>query len=125
MTGIGLNMTQYNLAQAKQPHNDFLRSLVETGAIGFLAYVSWLLAMIRQGVLAVRNTATSSLEGGVAAGFLGCAVAFAGMSAGANIMSNVVSVWYLVAFAAAAGYVARRAGKDPTSTPTDIRVTHA
>ncbi len=33
--------------------------------------------------------------------------------AAANVMSNVVSLWYLVAFAAAASYVARTSHRSP------------
>ncbi len=120
VTGIGLNMTQYNLEAAKQPHNDFIRAIVETGAVGFAAYLGWITALLRQGWLAIKATPRDTLEGGVAAGFLGCAVAFVGESLGANIMSNVVSVWYLVAFAAAAGYVTRTGRLSGSPAPAGV-----
>jgi hypothetical protein len=49
-----------------------------------------------------------SLDRGVAVGFLGCAVAFIAVSLAANVLSNVVLLWYLFAFAAAASFVARQ-----------------
>ena len=33
--GIGINMTQYNTDESKQPHNDFLRADVETCVLAF------------------------------------------------------------------------------------------
>ena len=53
------------------------------------------------------TSAEEHLESGVAAGALGCAVCFVLDSMAANVMSNVVSLWYLIAFAAAATYVSR------------------
>ncbi len=102
ITGIGLDMTQYNTDAAKQPHNDFLRAYVEAGIVGFVAYV-WLLAsLVRTGWSAVRLSAPKTLDRGIAAGALGCSVAFVAASMFANIISNVVSLWYLATFAAAA-----------------------
>ena len=108
VTGIGLNMTQYNTDAAKQPHNDFIRAYVEMGLIGFGAYLALLIAMVGLGRRAVRASRPGTLDRGMAAGFLGCAVAFVAVSASANVTSNVVSLWYLFAFAAAASAVVRR-----------------
>jgi putative inorganic carbon (hco3(-)) transporter len=108
VTGIGLNMTQYNTEAAKQPHNDFIRAYVEMGLIGFGAYLAVLIALIGLGRRAVRASTPRTLERGVAVGFLGCAVAFVAVSLAANIASNVVSLWYLFTFAAAAAAVVRR-----------------
>jgi hypothetical protein len=49
----------------------------------------------------------------VAAGALGVAVCFLVASLGSNMMSNVVSLWYLIAFSAAGAYVARTSAPDP------------
>jgi O-antigen ligase len=107
VTGIGLNMTQYNTDDAKQPHNDFIRAYVETGVLGLLAYVSMLVALVRTGTRALRRAPPRSFDHAIAAGFLGCALAYVVQSMGANVMSNVVCVWYLIAFAAAASFVSR------------------
>lgn len=107
LTGIGLDSTQYETDSAKQPHNDFIRAYVETGLVGLIFYVSMLVALVGNARRAVQRAPRGTLESGVAAGALGCAVCFVLGSMAANVMSNVVSLWYLIAFAAAATYVSR------------------
>jgi O-antigen ligase len=108
VTGIGPNMTQRETDEAKKPHNDFLRAYVETGVLGLLAYVAMMLLSLHTGRLALRRAPPGSLERGIAVGFLGCAVAFIAVSAASNVISNVVTLWYLFAFAAAASSIAAR-----------------
>jgi len=100
ITGIGLNQTKYSTDKAKQPHNDFIRAYVETGLVGFFAYAWLLVALVILGRRAVKRTRSGTFERGVAAGFLGCAVAFIAVSVVANVISNVVNLWYFIAFAA-------------------------
>ena len=107
VTGIGLASTQYETDAAKQPHNDFIRAYVETGLVGLVFYVCMLVALVGNARRAVQRAPRDTLESGVAAGALACAVCFVLGSMAANVMSNVVSLWYLIAFAAAAGYVSR------------------
>ena len=107
VTGIGLDSTQYQTDAAKQPHNDFIRAYVETGLVGLAFYTCMLVALVGNARRAVQRAPRNTLEGGVAAGALGCAVCFVLDSMAANVMSNVVSLWYLIAFAAAATYVSR------------------
>lgn len=108
VTGIGLNGTQYETDEAKQPHNDFLRAYVETGLIGLGAYLAALAGMVGLGVRAVRRTVPGTFDRGAATGFLATAVAFVAVSAVANVISNVVVLWYLFAYAAAASAIARQ-----------------
>ena len=108
VTGIGLSSTQLSTDEAKQPHNDFIRAYVETGLLGLGAYLAVLIALIGLGGRAVRASPPGSFDRGVAAGFLGCAVAFVAVSIAANVLSSVVLLWYLFAFAAAAAFVARQ-----------------
>lgn len=115
ITGIGLNVTQYKLDAAKQPHNDFLRAYVETGLLGFVTFVAAMWGMIRMGRQAVRRAAPNSLERGIAVGYLGAAVAYVLESAGDNVMSNVVCLVYVIAFAAAASFIARQPERAPSS----------
>lgn len=107
VTGIGPNMTQRETDEAKKPHNDFLRAYVETGVLGLLAYLAMLLLCLHTAALALRRAPPGTLARGIAVGFAGCAVAFVAVSAASNVISNVVTLWYFVAFAAAAGAVAR------------------
>ncbi|HET7389129.1 MAG TPA: O-antigen ligase family protein [Nocardioidaceae bacterium] len=108
VTGIGLNMTATMTEQNKQPHNDFLRAYVEEGVVGELAFLAVLAAMVALGVRATRASPRGSLDRGVGAGFLACAVAIVASSAADNVFTNVAVQWYLVAFAAAASSVVRR-----------------
>jgi putative inorganic carbon (HCO3(-)) transporter len=108
ITGIGLGVTSEATESQRAPHNDFLRAYVETGIIGFVAYLSMLVSLIALGRRAVRVAPLHSLDRGVAVGFKGCTVAFVAVSLVANVMSNVVILWYFFAFAAAASSVVRR-----------------
>jgi putative inorganic carbon (hco3(-)) transporter len=108
VTGIGPNMTQRETDEAKKPHNDFLRAYVETGVLGLLAYLGMILLCLHTAALAVRRAPPGTLDRGIAVGFAGCAVAFVAVSAASNVISNVVTLWYFVAFAAMAGLVAAR-----------------
>jgi O-antigen ligase len=119
VTGIGLNETQYQTDAAKQPHNDFLRAYVETGLLGLGAYVIALWAMVALGRRAVRRTVAGTFERGAAAGFLGTAVAFVAVSAVANVISNVVVLWYLFAYAAVASALIRAAETAPPAPPPE------
>jgi putative inorganic carbon (HCO3(-)) transporter len=107
VTGIGLNMTQYNTKAAKQPHSDVVRAFVEMGLLGLAAYVTLLVLFITTGVKAVRASVAGTFDRGVAVGYLGCAAAVVTASLTANIMSNVVTLWYFMTFAAAASVVGR------------------
>ncbi len=110
VTGIGLNVTQYQTDAAKQPHNDFIRAYVETGFVGLFAYITMLTALVGNARRALFRARPRTLEHAVAAGALGAAAAYVLESMAANVMSNVVSLWYLFAFAACAAYAARSAG---------------
>jgi O-antigen ligase len=108
--GIGLATTEEITEDEKQPHNDFVRTFVEMGFVGFVAYVALLLALLRLGWTAATKPPVGSLERSVGIGFLGCAVAFVAVSLVANLISNVVTLWYFLAFAAAASAVVLRGG---------------
>jgi putative inorganic carbon (hco3(-)) transporter len=109
ITGIGLNMSSLATSQQKEPHNDFLRSYVETGIVGTLAYLALLISMgvvARQAMKFTRRRPLS-YERSVAVGFAGCVMAFVLLSIVSNVITQVVVLWYYVAFAAAAYAVTR------------------
>ena len=106
-TGIGLKMVQLNTDEQKAPHNDFVRAYVETGILGFLAYLWLLVALVRTAWAAVVRT-RAGFDRGVAVGFAACVAAFLTMSLVSNIVSQVVLLWYFFAFAASAIAVSRR-----------------
>jgi putative inorganic carbon (HCO3(-)) transporter len=117
ITGIGLKNTPIATEEAKEPHNDFLRAYVETGLVGLAAYLGLIAALIRTARRALRH-ARPGLDRGVAVGFTGCVVAFVLVSVVANVMSQVVFLWYFFALAAAAEAVARR-GEAVEPPPSD------
>lgn len=110
--GIGPKMTQYVTDQAKVPHNDFLRAYVETGLVGLCAYMAVAAALLHTARSALARAARG-FERGVAVGFVGCVTSFLVFSVAENLMSQVVVLWYFVAFAAAAISVTR------SSTPSE------
>ncbi|GAA1882383.1 O-antigen ligase family protein [Lapillicoccus jejuensis] len=114
VTGIGLNGTQYETDVEKQPHNDVIRAYVETGAFGLLAYLSMLLALVGVGRRAMGRAARGTLEHAVGAGSMAVSVTFVLGSLAANVMSNVVTLFSVVAFAACASYVSRSQGASIT-----------
>ncbi|MBJ7596259.1 MAG: O-antigen ligase family protein [Candidatus Dormibacteraeota bacterium] len=104
ITGIGLKMSSFATNQQKEPHNDFLRAYVETGVVGTVAYFALLISMVVVARHALRFTKRrpSSYERSIAVGFAGCVIAFVLISIVSNVISEVIVLWYYVAFAAAA-----------------------
>ena len=107
VTGIGLKMVQLNTQEQKAPHNDFVRAYIETGILGLLAYLWLLVAMVRTAWAAVVR-ARPGLERGAAVGFAACVAAYWAMSLTSNVVSQVVLLWYFLAFAASAIAVSPR-----------------
>lgn len=122
LTGIGLKVIQLKTTDGKNAHDDFLRSFVEMGLFGLLAYVALLVALAWTARQALRATQTG-LERGVAVGFAGTCTAFLVLSTVSNIVSQTVLLWYFFAFAAAAMTVAARGREHrPESAPVAAQV---
>jgi O-antigen ligase len=104
VTGIGLKMSSFATDQAKEPHNDFLRAYVETGVVGTVAYLALLVSMMLVARHSMSHTKPRprSYERSIAVGFAGCVVAFVLISIVSNVITEVIVLWYYVAFAAAA-----------------------
>ena len=131
ITGIGLNMSSYETSQQKEPHNDFLRAYVETGVIGTIAYLALLLSMVLVARDSMRFTKRRAwtYERSIAVGFAACVTAFLVISLVSNVITEVIVLWYYVAFAAAAYAVTRyRENADllglppPVEEPQPVRV---
>jgi O-antigen ligase len=101
VTGIGLKMSSYGTTIAKEPHNDFLRAYVETGVIGIIAYLLLLVSMVVVARQALKE-AGPGFDRSIALGFTGCVSAFVLISIVSNVITEVIVLWYYVAFAAAA-----------------------
>ena len=131
ITGIGLNMSSYETSQQKEPHNDFLRAYVETGVIGTIAYLALLLSMVLVARDSMRFTKRRAwtYERSIAVGFAACVISFLVISLVSNVITEVIVLWYYVAFAAAAYAVTRyRENADllglppPVEEPQPVRV---
>jgi O-antigen ligase len=99
--GAGLRTVQASTDVSKEPHNDFIRVYVETGLIGLSAYLWFLVSLARNARRSIRRT-RSPLEHSVAVGFAGCLAAFLLLSLVSNVISQLVILWYFLAFAVAA-----------------------
>ena len=109
VTGIGLGMSSLETVQAKEPHNDPLRAYVETGIVGLLAYLALLVSMgvVARDSMRFTKRRPGSYERAIAVGFASCVLAFVILSLVSNVITQVVVLWYYVAFAAAAYAVTR------------------
>lgn len=87
-------------------HNDFLRSYVELGLLGLLAYLGLAITLITTARRSLLE-APPGLGRGVAVGFAGCVATFVVVSSIGNVISQVVVTWYFFAFAAVAVSVTR------------------
>ena len=106
ITGVGLTGTQYLTSEEKQPHNDIIRAYVETGVIGLMTYLLVLVALVMTVRAALRQAQRATLDHAVAAGAAAVVLAFIASSMFANVMSNVVCLWDVIAFVAAANFIA-------------------
>ena len=106
VTGIGPDVVARRLLNGQPPHNDFLRAFVEMGVVGLVAFVVLLAALI--GVAARANRrAQGARARTVALAFVGVITAFVVSSIAANLLGQVVILWYVFALAGAAAWVAR------------------
>ena len=118
VSGIGLKMVQERSEGEKNVHNDFIRVAVETGIVGLAAFV-WLLVRLT-GVANRALQRTRDGDGvarGVAVAFAGGLVVLLVSSASANVITQVVLLWYFVALAAVATRVGDREALAAASTP--------
>jgi putative inorganic carbon (HCO3(-)) transporter len=99
--GIGFKEVEKTLSGAKAPHNDPIRIFVETGIVGFAAYV-WLLFTLGSQARSTLRRAPPGLSRGLAVAF---AASFAGLlllSVAANVITQLVILWYFVTIVALA-----------------------
>jgi putative inorganic carbon (HCO3(-)) transporter len=111
LLGNGLRSVRETTDVEKEPHNDFIRVFVETGAIGLAAYLWLVVTLWKTGKAAIANT-REGLFHGIAVGFFGCVVAFLLLSLVSNVITQLAILWYFATFAAAAVAAPRLAPAD-------------
>jgi O-antigen ligase len=122
VTGIGPDVVVVRVANGQPPHNDLLRALVETGILGLAAYTAVLVALVGVAAGAWRR-ARGTRAATVAQGFVGVVTAFVITSVAANLLGQVVLLWYVLALAAAAAWVGRHGAV--RVGPPDVDAEHA
>jgi putative inorganic carbon (hco3(-)) transporter len=104
--GIGLREVELNEEAAKAPHNDFVRVYVELGLVGLATYL-WLLGALFVQARRTYGRAPPGLPRGLAVAFLGSVTAIVVLSVAANVVSQLVILWYFGAIVVAASAAAR------------------
>jgi len=105
--GIGLDMVRIRSDEAQPPHNDWVRAYSETGLLGLLAFGGLVIAFARTAIVAVRR-APQGIWRGFAVGYAGMLVALLSLTFSANVISQVVILWYVFALSAVAIFLGRR-----------------
>jgi len=107
VTGLGLGVVSDTTEQGREPHNDLLRAYVELGVIGLVAFLSFLLALgwhIRRALSGAPSASGSrGLPRALVIGNAGIFSAYLVGSITGNLMTQLILLMYVVAFAAAAG----------------------
>jgi|GEM_PF-6046882 len=107
VTGLGLGVVSDTTEQGREPHNDLLRAYVELGVIGLVAFLSFLLALgwhIRRALSGAPSASGSrGLPRALVIGNAGIFPAYLVGSITGNLMTQLILLMYVVAFAAAAG----------------------
>ena len=101
LLGIGFKEVELTNAAAKAPHNDPIRVYVETGMIGLAAYV-WLLVRLGVEARTSLRRAPRGLPRGLAVAFAAAWTGFVVLSLTANVITQLVILWYFVTIVALA-----------------------
>ncbi len=99
--GIGLRGVTLDPDVGQLPHNDPIRVYVELGIVGAAAYVWLFVALAREARSALRR-APPGLARGLAVAFAASLASVALQSFAANIVTQLVILWYFMAVAALA-----------------------
>jgi O-antigen ligase len=104
--GIGLKEVQLADEASAAPHNDYVRLFVETGIVGLAAYLWFFVTLFREAIRANRR-ARPGLARGLAVAFLATLTGIAVLSMAANVISQLVILWYFVTIVVVAMVAAR------------------
>ncbi|MDX6592491.1 MAG: hypothetical protein QOJ13_1687 [Gaiellales bacterium] len=126
LTGLGLTTIVNESDYGQHVHSDYVRSLVETGAFGFAAYIWLLLATLVGCVRTVRMTGRERPWPLLTAGLAGVAatVCYMVASGDSNLLTQPAvsaTAWAVFACAHAAGRIARDERQSPAPSRRAIR----
>lgn len=99
--GIGLRGVQLDESVSQLPHNDPIRVYVELGLLGLAAYL-WLFATLAREARAALRRAPPGVPRGLAVAFAASTASIVLQSLAANIVTQLVILWYFMAIAALA-----------------------
>ncbi len=112
VTGVGLRAVNLLTPEGKEPHNDYLRAYVEMGIIGLAGYLALITGLLRIGWEGIKRT-TTGIRRGLAVGMFAYAAAFAFTGFGENAFIAVVTMWYVLAYAALTEHITYVEDDDP------------
>ncbi|GIV00035.1 MAG: hypothetical protein KatS3mg014_1650 [Actinomycetota bacterium] len=112
--GIGLRGVQLSEEASQLPHNDPIRVYVELGLLGSAGYVWLLVAMAREARAALRR-APPGLPHGLAVAFAAAYASILLQMLAANIVTQLVILWYFMAIAALAMAASRHGERAPAA----------
>lgn len=101
MLGIGFKEVELTQSVEKAPHNDPIRIFVETGILGLAAYV-WLLITLGVQARATLGRAPPGIPRGLAVAFAASLAGLVLLSLTANVITQLVILWYFVTIVALA-----------------------
>ena len=93
--GIGFKEVELTQSVEKAPHNDPIRIFVETGILGFAAYV-WVLVTLGLQARATLGRAPPGISRGLAVAFVASFAGLVLLSVAANVITQLVILWYFV-----------------------------
>ena len=114
--GEGLAAVRLEAAEAKAPHNDFIRVYVETGIAGLVAYLWFLVSAVWVAGVGLLEVHTRPYRG-LVVGFAGVLVAFLILSLVSNVITQLVLLWYFATLASLAAAAPRLAARDANPVP--------
>jgi O-antigen ligase len=109
---IGNGLASIDAETGRLPHSDYVRAVVETGLLGFCAFVTLLLSGLigaARALTRARNEAPAGLLTSVCVAGVGISVAYMLISADSNLMTKPVpagAIWVFLALAHRAGELA-------------------